>query len=86
MALLAKTNKNDRNNRKKHPNTFLRNIISPDTFRDRYTKTPSKKKFNIILSRPNTNWSFLFLNIKILTSEIAADAKNIPKLTNDLIA
>ena len=79
MALLAKTNNTIEIIGIKIPIPFSETLVSPDMFSDWYTNNPSKKKFNMMLSRPNINWDFLFLNKNIEIKDRAADPKNNPK-------
>ena len=65
MALFAKANKTIEKIGRSIPTPFSETTVSPDDFSNWYTNNPSKKKFMIILSRPNINWDFLFLNKKM---------------------
>ncbi|GGH46480.1 hypothetical protein GCM10011364_20700 [Mangrovimonas yunxiaonensis] len=76
MALLAKAKNTIEIIGRKIPIPFSETTVSPDKFSDWYTNNPSKIKFNIILSRPKTNCDFLFLKLKIETTDNNADPKN----------
>src|SRR5690606_25059128 len=75
MALFASTKKTIERTGTNIPIPFSEISISPGRVSDQYTKTPSKIKFNNILTRPRTNWSFLFLNKNIVTKDKTADPK-----------
>jgi hypothetical protein len=76
MALLAKTKNTIEKIGRRIPIPFSETSASPDKFSDRYTNNPSKIKFNMILSRPKTNCSFLSLNINIEINANTVDPKN----------
>ena len=80
MALLAKTIKTIEIKGSTIPIPFSETMVSPDIFRDQYTNIPNKKKFNMMLSRPNTTCNCLFLKEKIEIKDSKAEAKNKQKI------
>ena len=78
MALFARTIKTIENKGRIIPIPFSETAVSPDNVSDRYTITPSKIKFNMMLRRPNTNWVCLLLYLKIVINDSKADSKNKP--------
>lgn len=80
MALLARTIKTIENKGRIIPIPFSETAVSPDNVSDRYTITPSKIKFNMMLRRPNTNWVCLLLYLKIEITDNNADSKNKPMI------
>ena len=86
MALLAKAKNTIEIIGRNIPIPFSETTVSPDIFSDKYTKNPSKKKFNMMLRRPKTNWSFLFLNIKIETRAKIPDTTNAANTGNSFFA
>ena len=78
MALLANTKNTIERTGRNIPIPFSETVVSPDKFRDRYTKNPSKKKFNMIFSCPKTNCDFRFLNINTEANDKMPDNTNNP--------
>lgn len=78
MALFARTIKTIENKGRIIPIPFSETAVSPDNVSDKYTITPSKIKFNMMLRRPNTNWVCLLLYLKIIITDSKADSKNKP--------
>ena len=86
MALLAKTKNTIEKIGRRIPIPFSETVVSPDKFSDRYTNNPSKIKFNMMLSRPITNWDFLFLNINIAIKDNNAEPQNKAKYSISSLA